>query len=304
MVLLQQSQQLLKGNSFKDHLQTLAQDIEAELGKILPPPTSRLHETMRYSVLGGGKRIRPFLCVASSQIFDVPRPLALKTAAALEIIHAYSLVHDDLPCMDDADLRRGKASCHKAYGEATATLVGDALIPLSFQVLTSLETSPSIRIDLIQELSEVIGSSGLVAGQMRDLGQEGPQQTFEELLDLQKLKTGVLFGFAAQAGAILGNASSPEKEALKSYGLLVGEAFQMIDDWLDGWGNEELTGKPKGQDIRKSTFLSLLGPQLLMEQAKSTIEKAIEGIEPFKEKASLLREAALFTLTFIETSEQ
>src|ERR1700722_598247 len=209
MALLQQNRLPLKNDSFVRRLQAIAQDVEKTLDQILPPPTTRLHEAMRYSVLGGGKRLRSYLVwAASSQLFAVPPQVALRTAAALELIQSYSLVHDDLPCMDNADVRRGKPSSHKAFGEAPAILVGDALIPLAFQTLASLEVLPEVRLDLIEGLGHTIGSSGLVAGQMMDLGQEGPCSTFEDLLQLQHLKTGVFFGFAAEAGAILGHASA------------------------------------------------------------------------------------------------
>lgn len=281
---------------FPTTLLSFRKDIEATLETILPSPTTRLHKAMRYSVLGGGKRLRSFFVWAGSQLYDVPSDQALKTATAFELIHAYSLVHDDLPCMDDADLRRGKPSCHKAFGEATATLVGDALIPLAFQTLSSLDMDSKIRLDLIDGLSRTIGSEGLVAGQMRDLDQEDWLRTFEGLQELQYLKTGVLFGFATEAGAILGNAPASERQALKSYGTLFGQAFQMMDDWLDGHGQEDVIGKPCGQDADKFTFLTLLGPDRLHEKIASTIEEALQELEPFGEKAGLLRKAALSVL--------
>jgi farnesyl diphosphate synthase len=296
MALLQQSQQPLKDSSFAHRLRNVAESVEDALEHILPPASTRLHEAMRYSVLGGGKRLRSFLVVTCANLFEVSPSLAFKTAAALEIIHSYSLIHDDLPCMDNSDMRRGKPSCHKVFGETTAILAGDALIPLAFQTLSSLEISPESRLDLIHELSQVIGSRGLVAGQMMDLDLEGPQQSLEDLLELQRLKTGVLFGFAAEAGAILGKASMEERNCLKEYGLLLGQAFQMIDDWLDGCGNEKDTGKPLKQDTSKVTFLTLLGPSLLHEKASVTIQNAIDRIAPFQEKGAPLKEAALFTL--------
>ncbi len=293
---LQRSPLPLMGEPFLDRLKDVAKDVESVLEEILPPPTTCLHQAMRYSVLGKGKRLRAFLVWATSHLFDVSPSRALKMGATIELIHAYSLVHDDLPCMDNADVRRGKPSCHKAFGESTAILVGDALIPLAFQTLSSLDVPPNIRLELITKLSQVIGSHGLVAGQMRDLGQEGSHHLFEDLLELQHLKTGVLFGFACEAGAILGKASLQEKNALRTYGLLVGEAFQMIDDWLDECGCEETTGKPLGQDTSKITFLSLLGPSGLLEKAQSSIQHAIEIISPFQERSNFLRNAAFFAL--------
>jgi farnesyl diphosphate synthase len=272
------------------------EDIETVLVGILPSPTTRLHQAMRYSVLSGGKRLRSFFVWAGSQLYDIPPTQALQTAAAFELIHSYSLVHDDLPCMDDADFRRGKPSCHKAFGDATATLVGDALIPLAFQILSSLDVAPEIRLQLIEGLGRTIGSEGLVAGQMKDLGQEDWSQTLEGLLELQYLKTGILFGFAAEAGAILGNAPASERQALKSFGILFGQAFQMMDDWLDGHGQEDIIGKPCGQDTDKFTFLTLLDPNRLYEKIECFIGEAMRELGPFGEKAALLREAALSVL--------
>ncbi|MBI2707482.1 MAG: polyprenyl synthetase family protein [Proteobacteria bacterium] len=282
---------------FLEHLHKVAYRVEEALETILPPPTSRLQEAMRYSVLGGGKRLRSFLVWESCQLFGAPLTDALHTAAAVELIQAYSLVHDDLPCMDNADLRRGKPSCHKAFGEATATLVGDALIPLAFQTLSSLEASPGVRLTLIDRLSHTIGSEGLVAGQMRDLGQEKSCQTEEDIRELHRLKTGFFFAFASESGAILGKASLQEREALRKYGFLFGQAFQMIDDLLDGCGNQEAMGKPVCQDSSKLTFFSLLGPDLLYKKAEIIVQKALEVLSPFQERAALLKEAALYVLT-------
>lgn len=281
---------------FPKTLQSFRKNIETVLETILPPPTTRLHEAMRYSVLGSGKRLRPFFVWASSQLYDVAPKEVLKVGAALELIQSYSLVHDDLPCMDNADFRRGKPSCHKAFGEATATLVGDALIPLTFQTLSSLDVAPEIRLELIEGLGRTIGSEGLVAGQMRDLNQEEWPRTFMGLLELQYLKTGILFGFAAEAGAILGKASVAERHALRSYGILFGQAFQMMDDWLDGHGQAYTLGKPCGQDADKFTFLTLLDPDVLREKIELTIGEAIQELVPFGEKAVPLKEAALSVL--------
>ncbi len=201
--------------------------------------------------------------------------------------------------MDNADMRRNKPSCHRAYGEATAILVGDALIPLAFQTLSALQASKDVRLELIHELSRVIGPQGLVAGQMMDLNQEGPIVTEEDLLTLQRLKTGVLFGFATEAGAILGNASTSERQALKNFGLLFGRMFQMVDDWLDGCGDENVTGKPSQQDKDKLTFLTLLGPQGLRKKVEATLKEALEILVPFEEKAAPLKEAAQYACQWV-----
>lgn len=300
MVALQQNRAILTLEPFLNHLQSFSGEIESVLEGLLPSSTTRLHQAMRYSVLGGGKRLRSFLLWTSSQLFDVAPSQALKAAAVLELIQSYSLVHDDLPCMDNADFRRGKPSSHKVFGEATATLVGDALIPLAFQILSSLDMIPEIRLELIEGLGRTIGSKGLVAGQMMDLGQEEWPRTYEGLLELERLKTGVFFEFALEAGAILGRASLSERQALKSYGRLFGQAFQMSDDWLDGCGHEAITGKPCGQDEHKFTFLHLLGPDLLYEKIEVTVSEAIKNLESFHTKATSLKEAALYLISHMK----
>lgn len=296
MASLQPNPLTLNNNSFSSRLQTFAQEIEKVLETILPAPTSCLHEAMRYSVLGGGKRLRAYLVWESSQLFNVAPTQALRAAASLELIQAYSLVHDDLPCMDNSDLRRGKPSCHIAFEEATAVLVGDALIPLAFQILSTLEASAEVRLKLIEELGRSIGYQGLVAGQMMDLGLEGVRTTLEDLSAQEYYKTGIFFGFAVEAGAILGQASPQQREALRSFGVLLGKAFQMMDDWFDGCGATENLGKPCGQDRHKFTYLTHLGPDILYETAKTTVEQAIRSLNIFDQKADSLKEVAFFIL--------
>ncbi|MBY0501805.1 MAG: polyprenyl synthetase family protein [Alphaproteobacteria bacterium] len=296
MAPFQPSPPTLKNSSFNTRLRIFAQEIERVLETILPASASRLHEAMRYSVLGGGKRLRAYLVWESSQFFSVAPTQALRAAAAVELIQAYSLVHDDLPCMDNSDLRRGKPSCHIAFEDATAVLVGDALIPLAFQVLSTLEAPAEIRLKLIEELGHVIGCQGLVAGQMMDLGLEGTRATLEDLSIQEYYKTGIFFGFAAESGAILGEASPQQREALRSYGILLGKAFQMMDDWFDGWGTAENLGKPCGQDTLKVTYLNHLGPDNLYTKAKAIVAQAIESLDVFDHKAASLREVAFFIL--------
>lgn len=279
---------ILKTDSLPERLLGVAREVEATLDSLLPQPTTQLHEAMRYSVLNGGKRIRSYLVWASSSLFDVPSSISLKVAAAIELIQAYSLVHDDLPSMDNADLRRGKPSCHKAFGEETAILVGDALIPRAFEVLADLPLSAEVRIELIKKLAEVIGSQGLVAGQMRDLGQEGPQSKREDVLELQRLKTGVLFGYATEVGAILGGASLEDCQTLRSFGLKVGQAFQMLDDWLDVHGNEADMGKACGKDTSKYTLLNFMDAEALKVKISSTLEEANLLLSPYERKVEHL----------------
>lgn len=299
MVQLKQNPHPLRNDSFEQQLKLVSAELEGVLIDILSPSTTRLHEAIGYSVLESGKRLRAFLACTTADLFSVPSEIALHVAAAIEFVHAYSLVHDDLPAMDNAHMRRNKPSCHRAYGEATAIFVGDALIPLAFQTLSSLQVSKDVQLELIQELSRVIGSEGLVAGQMMDLNQEGPIVTEEDLLILQRLKTGVLFGFALEAGAILGNASASDREALKNFGLLFGRMFQMVDDWLDGCGNEKVTGKPCQQDKGKMTFLTLLRPLMLRKKVEETLKEALEILASFGEKAAPLKEAAYYVYQWV-----
>lgn len=300
MTAFQRNLSISENEGYLKSLVTFAEALEEKLNSVLPIPRTRLQEAMRYSVLGSGKRLRPYLTWASSQLFSVDPDDVLKVGVAIELIHAYSLVHDDLPCMDNADTRRGKPSCHKAFGEATAVLVGDALIPLAFQTLASLQASHEVKIDLINRLGHVSGCEGIVAGQMMDLKQEDISLTLETLINLQSLKTAVLFEFSVEAGAILGKAQLEEREALKSYGLLFGQAFQMIDDLLDFWGHEDILGKPCQQDQEKLTYLSFLTPSELYEKITATLQEAFDHLSPFHEKADLLKGAAVYVLDQFE----
>ena len=294
----------LKNNGYLESLNSFAQKLEVALDTLLPPSETRLHEAMRYSVLDGGKRLRAHLTWTSAQLFSVCEDDILKVGAAIELIHAYSLVHDDLPCMDNSNMRRGKPSCHKAFDEATAVLVGDALIPLAFQTLGALQTSSDIKLDLIECLGEVSGSQGIVAGQMMDLRKEKFSLTLENLQKLQHLKTATLFGFSTEAGAILGKALPEERNALKSYGLLFGKAFQMIDDLLDVWGDEGTLGKPSQQDEEKVTYLNFLTPLELYEKIELLLQEAFGYLSIFNEKANPLKETALFAFNQLNKTNQ
>jgi farnesyl diphosphate synthase len=244
----------------------VAEEVEAVLDRALPEaggPQARLHEAMRYAMLGGGKRIRPFLVVAGADLFEVPRARSLRAGAAIELIHGYSLVHDDLPAMDDALTRRGRPSCHRQYDEATAVLVGDALQSLAFELLADPAThpDPEVRCALVGGLAEAAGAAGMCGGQMIDLLAEGRPLDLAQILELQRLKTGALIGFACEAGAILGGAAAPARQALLGYAADLGLAFQIQDDLLDVTGDAELTGKDLGRDAAagKATVVALLG---------------------------------------------
>jgi farnesyl diphosphate synthase len=250
----------------RSRMATVAEEVETLLDRTLPAVAgaqARLHEAMRYAMLGGGKRIRPFLVVAGADLFAVPRARSLCAGAAVELIHGYSLVHDDLPAMDDALTRRGRPSCHRRYDEATAVLVGDALQSLAFELLADPATHPDadVRCALVGGLAKAAGAAGMCGGQMIDLLAEGRSLELPGILELQRLKTGALIGFACEAGAILGGAAPAELQALRGYAADLGLAFQIQDDLLDVTGDAEVTGKDSGHDAAagKATVVALLG---------------------------------------------
>jgi farnesyl diphosphate synthase len=281
----------------------LAERLEDVLDRLLPredTPEHDLTEAMRYAVLDGGKRIRPFLVAQTAQLFGVSENAALRTGAALEMVHCYSLVHDDLPAMDNDDLRRGKPTVHKRYDEATAILVGDALLTRAFSVLASDSThaNPAVRCELLRELAVAAGAHGMVGGQMLDLKAEGLDLDIGGITRLQRLKTGRLIDFGCQAGAILGRAPTSAREALRGYSHDLGLAFQIADDLLDVEGEADAVGKAVGKDADagKATFVSILGPERARDQAHRLADQAIAHLKPFAEKADLLRALARFVV--------
>lgn len=276
---------------------------EAELHRLLPPaegPQARLHQAMRYAVLGGGKRLRPFLVAATGQLFEVPEAALVRAGAAVELIHCYSLVHDDLPAMDDAALRRGRPSCHKAFDEATAILAGDALQALSFEVLTRADypADPEQRAQLVLALARAAGAAGMCGGQMIDLEAERQALTLPEIRVLQRLKTGAIIAFACEAGAILGRAAPEQCQALLGYADDLGLAFQITDDLLDLTSDTATLGKDAGRDAAagKATFVSLLGEAGAREELALLSAKAMQRLDNFGAEASPLRELFTFVL--------
>jgi farnesyl diphosphate synthase len=260
-------------------------------------------DAMRYASLGGGKRLRAFFVLAGATLFKVSSVSAVRVASAIEFVHAYSLVHDDLPAMDDDDLRRGKPSCHKQFDEATAILAGDALQALAFEVLAHDEThgDPAVRALLVSELAKAVGAHGMVGGQMLDLLAErgGADMSIGAITRLQRLKTGALISFSCAAGAILGKASEPLRLALTGYAHDLGLAFQIADDLLDVEGSAEEIGKTPGKDAAagKATFVSILGKERARDQAAMLARQAAAHLEPFGPAADLLRQAAQFVVT-------
>ena len=262
---------------------------------------ARLMEAMRYSSLGGGKRIRPFMVTAGARLFAVAESCALRVAAAVEMVHCYSLVHDDLPAMDDDDLRRGQPTCHVRFDEATAILAGDALLTRAFEVLADIPThpDPQVRSQLALALARAAGADGMVGGQMLDLLAENESLDMPEITRLQRMKTGALIAFSCEAGAILGKASEPARHALRTYAHDLGLAFQIADDLLDVEGTAAEVGKKTGKDaaLGKATFVSLLGVERAKAQAQILAEQASRHLEMFDEKADYLRELARFVVT-------
>ena len=260
----------------------------------------QLIESMRYASLDGGKRLRPFLLMQSAGLFGVGERSALRTGSALELIHCYSLVHDDLPAMDDDDLRRGKPTLHKQFDEATAILAGDALLTLAFEFLAHPEThaNAGVRCDLVAALAKAAGAHGMVGGQMIDLQAENETFDIGQITRLQRLKTGELIAYACEGGAILGQASNNAREALRGYAHDLGLAFQIADDLLDVEGSVEEVGKAvnKDEDAGKATFVSILGVERARSQANQLADQAIEHLAIFGEKADLLRQAARFVV--------
>ena len=284
-------------------LKAEAERLEDVLDRLLPveqAPERELMEAMRYASLDGGKRIRPFLVIQSAKLFAVADTPCLRTAAALEMIHCYSLVHDDLPAMDDDDLRRGRPTVHKRFDEATAILAGDALLTRAFGVLASEKThpTPSVRCELVTELASASGAHGMVGGQMIDLKAEGETLDIGAITRLQRLKTGRLIDYGCQAGAILGRAPTGAREALRGYTHDLGLAFQIADDLLDETGDEAKVGKAVGKDAErgKATFVSILGVDRARQQADRLADQAIDHLSVFDEKADLLRALARFVV--------
>jgi len=280
-------------------LSRVAGEVEAALEDLLPPvegAEARLAEAMRYSTLGGGKRLRAFLAMESAALFSVDRRCAARVGAAIEMLHAYSLIHDDLPAMDDDDLRRGRPSCHRAFDEATAILAGDALQTRAFEVLAEPDThsNPDARCELVVALARAAGARGMVGGQMIDMLAEGQTLNAEQISRLQTLKTGRLIQFSAEAGAILGRAGMGQRHLLAAYGRDLGAAFQIADDLLDAVGTTEETGKTAGKDAAagKATLVSALGVERARDQAEALAIQAAAQLESFGVKADLLRALA------------
>ncbi len=295
-------------SDFAKRLDKTDDDTEALLGRlladdILPDEIARpkrLMDAMRYSSLNGGKRLRPFLVVESAAVFGVPREAALLAGAALECIHCYSLIHDDLPAMDNSDLRRGRPTLHKKTDDATAILAGDGLLTLAFDIITrdEIHRDANVRLLLTRALARCAGIGGMVGGQMLDLAGEGRFGDREpvDVARLQQMKTGALLRFGCIAGAILGQATAKEYQALDDYGRALGEAFQIADDLLDVEGDATALGKPSGQDaaLGKTTFVTQLGIEGARQRVRDLLARADSAVSIFGDRAAVLQAAARF----------
>ncbi len=290
---------IITADSLPAAIAATAAEVEAALDVLLPEepgPEAPLFAAMRYATLGGGKRLRAFLVMQSAGLFAVDRQCAVRVAAAVEMLHAYSLIHDDLPAMDNDDLRRGKPSTHRAFDEATAILAGDALQTRAFEVLADPDThsSAEARCELVAALSHASGARGMCGGQMIDMATEGQALGAEDVARLQALKTGRLIQFSAEAGAILGRAGAHQRSLLAAYGRDVGAAFQIADDVLDAVGSAEEIGKTAGKDAAagKATLVAVWGLDRARAQAELLAEQAAGHLDGFGDQAGLLRALA------------
>ena len=294
---------MLGDAEFARRLTEVADKVTVALDQLIPPaqgPEADLMRAMRHSALANGKRMRPFYVIEAGAMFDAPEKSLLRTAAALECVHCYSLVHDDLPCMDDDDFRRGQPTVHKAFNEATAVLAGDALLTLAFKILASREThtDPHIRLRLIERLSDSAGALGMVGGQMIDMLEHDSPRDLNTITRMQRLKTGALISYSVEAGAIIGGANEAERNALHGFAHDLGLAFQISDDLLDATGNETEVGKPlrKDEDAGKANFVTLLGVEAAKERVQMLASQARTHLAIFRNRANILLQSVDFVL--------
>jgi farnesyl diphosphate synthase len=278
-------------------------DVDNFFARLLAPTgdgRERLYEAMRHAAIGGGKRLRPLLTMAASRLFAIDPERALRVGCAIEAIHVYSLIHDDLPCMDNADLRRGTLTVHKAFGEAEAVLAGDSLHALAFDILAHAAThdDPFVRNELVLELARAAGPQGMAGGQMMDLAAEGEQLDLPAITRLQQLKTGALIEYSVEAACIMAKLPTDARTPYRGYARNIGLAFQIADDLIDHSGDAAAAGKPIGRDANagKATFVSLLGEERARQQAGFLVNQAIEHLSGHGDEADLLRAIARFAI--------
>tara|TARA_R110002072_G_scaffold58144_2_gene148701 strand:+ start:77 stop:991 length:915 start_codon:yes stop_codon:yes gene_type:complete len=285
----------------KRALERIQTDIDAAFDSYLPVPedsSARLVEAMRYATIGGGKRVRPLLLAAVAELYGVDRTAAVHAGCAVEAIHAYSLIHDDLPCMDDDDLRHGKPTVHRAFDEATAVLAGDALHALAFDILVRPEITgdPFVRAELVATLARASGHEGMAGGQMMDMASEGQDYDLRQVTRLQQLKTGALLAASVEMGAILGRVAPEGRVHWRAYARDIGLAFQIADDLLDVEGDPDKAGKAlrKDEGQGKATFVTLMGVEPARAQARMLTDQAIARLASHGEDASLLKALARY----------
>ena len=281
----------------------ISNEVDELFSRLLSNPgdsRDRLFEAMRHAAIGGGKRLRPLLTVAAARLFGIDADRALRVGAAIEAIHVYSLIHDDLPCMDDDDIRRGKPTVHKAFDEATAVLAGDSLHALAFQLLADSVTheNPSVRSELVHELARAAGPGGMAGGQMMDLMAEGQPLDLTAITRLQQLKTGALIEYAVEAPCIMARLQVEKRRPYRGYARNIGLAFQIADDLIDHAGDCAAAGKRTGKDAEagKATFVSVLGAERARQQAHLLVDQAIEHLAEHGAEADLLRAVARFSI--------
>ncbi|MEP0191105.1 MAG: farnesyl diphosphate synthase [Erythrobacter sp.] len=293
----------IKGDILADGLERVQSEVDDVFDSVLPIPadsSARLVEAMRYAAIGGGKRLRPLLLVSTAELFGVSREASVRAGCAVEAIHVYSLIHDDLPCMDDDDVRHGKPTLHKHYDEATAVLAGDALHALAFEILADEQTGtdPFTRSELMATLGRASGMHGMAGGQMMDMiaDEEGVQYDLPTITRLQQLKTGALLGASVEMGSIMGKVTPEGRAHLRAYSRDIGLAFQIVDDLLDVTGDEAKAGKAlrKDEEQGKQTFVTLMGVDKARGQAGALVEQAVAHLASYGEEADMLRAIARF----------
>lgn len=289
--------------TFAERLEIIGDKVTLSLDNLIPRvagPESDLFSAMRYSALGGGKRLRPLFVIEGGALFDLPAKSMIRVAAAVECIHSYSLIHDDLPCMDDDDLRRGQPTVHKAYSEEIAVLAGDALHALAFEILSDEEThsQPKVRVELISLLAKAIGARGMVGGQAMDMTASGTQMEMALIARMQRMKTGALIQYSIGAGAIMAGASVEAKNALSGFSNDLGLVFQITDDLLDACGESSKTGKAVGKDAKagKASFIDELGVAGARRRAKLLAEQAKSHLDIFGSSALILHQSVDFVI--------
>ncbi|MCI5059628.1 MAG: polyprenyl synthetase family protein [Alphaproteobacteria bacterium] len=287
----------------QEAMKQVQEEVDKKISRLLPETDlaeAHLYDAMRYGTLNGGKRLRPFMVVHAASLFNVDPVRARRAAAAVELLHCYSLIHDDLPAMDDSDMRRGKPATHRKYDEATAILAGDALLTLAFEIMADRDTHPDphVRVELVRKLAVASGGHGMVGGQMLDLIGEQEEFDLGTISRMQRMKTGHLFAYACECGGILGRASDPQKKALCNYAYDLGLAFQVTDDVLDVEADPNVTGKPANQDAQagKSTFVSTMGKEQAKARAEMLVHQAIRHLHIFDGRAEMLKELAMYVL--------